>query len=480
MPLDRPTAALCAVLLTSVACDAEPTEPAPTPAPLDASTRESAPPPVPPPTAPPRPPAVEADVPPAAPPPADTAVDPTLRQAKRAMMLYDAPDFRAAFRGKIARGESFHSYEVVPGDPECRGEWARVGTSAYACLHRSVEVEEPPPRPLPVLGGNGLTPFYYVRRRNPETPAPLWRSRAALRRGADPVGALDLDHDYAFVTRRRSRGGRVLSDAARRTVREADVRRLKPSAFEGRDLITTPLPDSGQLAWVVRWPHAPRFDTTDTTKAPSGSLAFQTMVVVDDAPQMKRGVRVFPLTDGTGWVEAKAIRRYRPTSLPVPDDVEDRTVWLDVELGQQTLAIMRGATPQFVTVVSSGSGQHPTPPGLYRIESKQAFGDMRSRPSDDDPYYVEAVPWVMYFEGRFALHGAFWHNRFGNRVSHGCINLAPKDAARVFDSLEPKLPPGWLTVYEHADDLGTLVRIRKGDAPVPDRRRANPRRRTAG
>ncbi len=479
MPLDRPTAAVCAALLTCVGCDAQRDPPTPEPALEDPPSVEVHAAAATPQTAPDIPPVTETAAPEAADRSRNDDVEPTLRQAKRAMMLYDAPDFRAAFRGKIARGESFHSYEVVDGDPECRGDWARVGTTAYACLHRSLEVDTPGPRDLPVLGDNGLTPFYYVRRRNADTPAPLWRSRAALRRGADPIGELDMDHDYAFVTRRRSRGGRVLSDATRRTVREADVRRLQPSTFEGQDLTRAPLPEKGQLAWVVRWPTAPRFDTPDPTADAAGVLPFQTTVVVNDEPVLKRGVRMFPLADGTGWVEAKAVRRVVPTTLPVPDDVDEDTVWLDVELGQQTLTILRGSAPQFVTLVSSGSGQHPTPPGLYRIESKQAYGDMRSRPSDDDPYYVESVPWVMYFEGRFALHGAFWHNRFGNRVSHGCINLAPKDAARVFGSLEPRLPAGWLTVYEHEDDLGTLVRIRKGDKPVPDRRRTSPRRRTA-
>ena len=28
-----------------------------------------------------------------------------------------------------------------------------------------------------------------------------------------------------------------------------------------------------------------------------------------------------------------------------------------------------------------------------------------------------------------ALHGAYWHNNFGNTMSHGCVNL-PLDVAR--------------------------------------------------
>ena len=38
-------------------------------------------------------------------------------------------------------------------------------------------------------------------------------------------------------------------------------------------------------------------------------------------------------------------------------------------------------------------------------------------------YYTEDVPWVMYFNGDQALHGAYWHNEFGRRRSHGCVNF---------------------------------------------------------
>ena len=135
------------------------------------------------------------------------------------------------------------------------------------------------------------------------------------------------------------------------------------------------------------------------------------------------------------------------------------------------LTVRRGAELEFVTLISSGSHKHPTPPGLYRITSKMGYSDMRSRPGDDEAYYVEGVPWVMYFDGRYALHGTFWHNRFGNRTSHGCVNLSAKDARRVFDAVEPKMPDGWISVYEHADVPGTLIRVRKGMEHPPDQRK---------
>ena len=47
------------------------------------------------------------------------------------------------------------------------------------------------------------------------------------------------------------------------------------------------------------------------------------------------------------------------------------------------------------------------------------------------PYVVEEVPYVLSFDHGQALHGALWHDRFGNRGSHGCVNLAPADASTI-------------------------------------------------
>ncbi len=490
MPL-RTIAAVClalAPLSALSACDARPTSPAPSDGMQSHAGAETSDPAAP-------VPAADADDPhdlqdldvPDVPPPAAVGRPPTpvvdeepreIRRAQRATMLYDAPLFSAAFRGKIARGETFAVYgdSVQDADAQCKDGWGRVGVRAFACLTRSTVTKKPAPRTLPVVPTDRVVPFVYAKRRGPDTPAPIWRSRAALRRGADPIGELDVEHDYAFVAQRWANRERVLVDEGLRTVKEADVRRFRPSELEGRDLATDPLPPEGTLAWVITWPHAPRLEAADPDAEVAGNLEFHATVVLDDTPTRRRGKDFYPLRDGTGWVEASAVRRYIAADPVV--GIADDAVWVDVEITQQTLTLWRGSTPSFVTLISSGTGRNPTPLGIYRMESKHALTDMRSKPGDDDAYYVEAVPWAMYFDGRFALHGAYWHNRFGSRLSHGCVNLAPKDAKRVFEALSPALPDGWLTVYEHAEDLGSVVRVRKLRAVPPDRR-APPRKRTA-
>ena len=65
----------------------------------------------------------------------------------------------------------------------------------------------------------------------------------------------------------------------------------------------------------------------------------------------------------------------------------------------------------------------------------------------------------MYFHGSYALHAAFWHDRFGRVRSHGCINLAPADARWLFGWTTPELPAGLHGVRALGANPGTYVFI---------------------
>ena len=74
-------------------------------------------------------------------------------------------------------------------------------------------------------------------------------------------------------------------------------------------------------------------------------------------------------------------------------------------------------------------------------------------------YAIEDVPWVMFFKGGYALHGAFWHASFGNRRSHGCINLSPLDAQFLFNWVGPHVPIGWHAAHPTPHDPGTALLV---------------------
>jgi hypothetical protein len=63
-----------------------------------------------------------------------------------------------------------------------------------------------------------------------------------------------------------------------------------------------------------------------------------------------------------------------------------------------------------------------------------------------EEFELNDIPFVQYFEGGYALHAAYWHDDFGVPKSHGCINLSPDDARRLFFWTEPRIPPDWHSV----------------------------------
>ena len=85
---------------------------------------------------------------------------------------------------------------------------------------------------------------------------------------------------------------------------------------------------------------------------------------------------------------------------------------------------------------------------------------MSSAPGEAHAYRFEGVPDVQFFDREIALHGAYWHRRFGERVSHGCVNLAPPDAAWLFRFTAPALLPSEREHAVHEPEHGTVVRVR--------------------
>ena len=101
--------------------------------------------------------------------------------------------------------------------------------------------------------------------------------------------------------------------------------------------------------------------------------------------------------------------------------------WIEVDLSGQRLVAWNGSTPVKSVTVSTGKSRTPTRIGTYTIQSKYRSAAMRGR-----NYYVPDVPYTMYYSGGYAMHGAYWHNRFGTPVSHGCINLPVRQARWLY------------------------------------------------
>lgn len=115
-----------------------------------------------------------------------------------------------------------------------------------------------------------------------------------------------------------------------------------------------------------------------------------------------------------------------PTAI-VPADSGLTGRWIEVDLSDQALMCWEGATLARYVIVSTGLPYTPTLTGRFAIQSKYL-----ATPMSGPGYYLPNVPHTMYYDRGYAIHGAYWHNNFGQPMSHGCINLSLPDAAWVY------------------------------------------------
>lgn len=132
---------------------------------------------------------------------------------------------------------------------------------------------------------------------------------------------------------------------------------------------------------------------------------------------------------------------------------EGRATWIDVSIDGGWLLAYEGTRPVFATLISPGRGgaarpgedplsRSASPVGRFPINGKFLTATMVA-PGE---YIHSDVPHVQNITGPYSVHGAYWHDNWGNPQSGGCINLSPADATFLFDFTEPPLPEGWHAV----------------------------------
>jgi len=130
------------------------------------------------------------------------------------------------------------------------------------------------------------------------------------------------------------------------------------------------------------------------------------------------------------WLDAVNISRVDPHTTPPKGVTAAR--WIEVNLFEQTVSVYENNRLIFASMASTGVPHFWTRPGIFQIQKKLDSTTM-SNSVQDDFYYLENVPWTMYFDEARALHGAYWHNNFGYPASHGCVNLSPGDAHWLYN-----------------------------------------------
>ena len=106
--------------------------------------------------------------------------------------------------------------------------------------------------------------------------------------------------------------------------------------------------------------------------------------------------------------------------------------WVDINLSSYTVTPYQGATQVANTMyMVPGAREMPTPTGQFQVYLKYVSQTMRGTNLDGSRYETPNVPWVTYFTGSIAMHGAPWQPFFGPgnpNGSHGCVNMSVSDA----------------------------------------------------
>lgn len=133
--------------------------------------------------------------------------------------------------------------------------------------------------------------------------------------------------------------------------------------------------------------------------------------------------------------------------------------WIEIDLSEQKLKAHNGDKVDYEFLISSGKWV-PTPTGEFRVWVKLKYTKMEGGKKENNTYYyLPNVPYTQYFYKGFGIHGTYWHNNFGQPMSHGCINMAISDAEKLFYWTSPLVEQGKGVAYASKGSPGTRIII---------------------
>lgn len=148
------------------------------------------------------------------------------------------------------------------------------------------------------------------------------------------------------------------------------------------------------------------------------------------------------------WIKQTEVARVKVVEKPA----EVSGYWVAVDLYEQVLVAYDDETPIFATLIASGLAQWSTNEGLFQTTTRKEDAPMSGAEGQSDFYRLENVPYAMYFDGKISLHGTYWHDRFGYRQSHGCVNMSITDAYWLYHwTLDAGYEQFWVYVFSSGE-----------------------------
>lgn len=198
----------------------------------------------------------------------------------------------------------------------------------------------------------------------------------------------------------------------------ARAQAAKVSAVDGSRLLTS----SGTVLRVTK----DKVDGRTVTNSTDVVSQLMASLTANKAYQGQFASKVVPAS----WHD----RRIAEGSQNLAYQAADGEKWIDVNLSRHTMtAYVGGKVALGPVAMVNGAAATPSLVGTYYINRKYTKDRMRGSNADGSLYDTPDVPWVSYFQGGYALHGAPWRSSFGYAASHGCINLPVSTAKWVYD-----------------------------------------------
>lgn len=299
------------------------------------------------------------------------------------------------------------------------GPAARVQELAILGLHPSLPLPT-----VPVDPNLGFVPFDYLR--VSENGADLFASAEDAAAGAGAIGRVEPGFVFLSYTQTVEAGGRKLYATQSGFVPSDAATPVTPATFHGLAFSRTP---DRPFGWIIA-------GGTCSERTPGGTQDFSGRCYMKyDVVQIYDIERVgdwdWFLIGRDEWVEQRSVAMVDPDPIPPPGVEAER--WVVVNLYEQTVAAYDQGRLVYATLASTGRVNNWTRPGLFQVWAKLQRDTMSGGLPGTNYYYLENVPWVLYFDQARALHGTYWHNKFGMPTSRGCVNLSIADARWFFE-----------------------------------------------
>lgn len=321
------------------------------------------------------------------------------------------------------------------------GRCSPVGPAARMVEQRARDARTTMPLPTRSIDPElSYLPFNYIRLSSDE-PTWLYPTPQDARQGTNAYRAIEAGFDYVSWSECQIVDGRAIYmvEPGVYVRGGSDCSRIGTSPFQGLHFYRHPQRD---FAWVLGGTYTSSEPGPGAPQTQHWLNRYEVVYILDE---QQVGDLVWYRIGPDEWIEQRLVAVVRPDR-ERPQGVEDDR-WISIDLYEQTLTVYEDGELIYATIVSTGLRGWWTQPGVFQVYSKLERDTMSGAFEADrsDYYYLQDVPWVLYYDQARAIHGAYWHNGYGYARSHGCVNMSPTDSKWLFQWAEEGT---WVYVFD--------------------------------